>query len=98
LSPKQDELQQKIQIIRECLEEQFHDVRPHNITHERFFFHDGGKRSFQFGFHRSTMEAFPLSQLRRFMKIAVIPMILENPGMQAFYGPNGLTVREKVPN
>jgi hypothetical protein len=44
------------------------------------------------------MEAFPLSQLRRFMEMAVIPMILQNPGMQTFYGPGGLTVREKVPN
>lgn len=97
MSSIQDELQQKIKIIRECLGERFHDVRPHNITHERFFFHDG-KRSFQFGFHRPTMEAFPLAQLPRFMEIAIIPMILQNPGMQTFYGPDGLTVREKVSN
>ena len=61
-------------------------------------FHDGGKRSFQFGFHRPTMEAVPLGQLRRFMETSIIPMVLSNPGMQTFYGPDGLTVREKVPN
>ena len=53
MSSIQDELQQKIKIIRESLGARFHDVRPHNIKQERFFFHDG-KRSFQFGFHRPT--------------------------------------------
>ena len=95
--PDQGDLQQKLKIIRECLCARFQDVRPHNITHERFFFHDG-KRSFQFGFHRPTMEAFPLGQLRRLMEIVIIPMIMQNPGMQTYYGIDGLTVREKVPN
>lgn len=97
MSTIQDELQQKIQIIRECLGERFHDVRPHNITHERFFFHDG-KRSFQFGFHRQAMEAVPLVQLRTLMNTEIIPLIVQNPGMQTYYGADGLTVREKVPN
>jgi hypothetical protein len=97
LSPIQDELEQKIKIIRACLEARFQDVRPHNITQERFFFHDG-QRSFQFGFHRPTMESFPIGKLRNFMEIAIIPMILQNPRMQTYYGADGLTVREKVPN
>ena len=65
--------------------------------HQRFFFHDG-KRSFQFGFHLQTMEAVSLNHLRILMDTEIIPMILQNPGMQTFYGTDGLTVREKVPN
>jgi hypothetical protein len=44
------------------------------------------------------MEAVSLGHLRTFMETEIIPMILQNPGMQTFYGPGGLTVREKVPN
>jgi len=97
VSPAPNDLQQKIQIIRECLGGRFQDVRAHNLQQERFFFHDG-KQRFQFGFFRPVMEDFPLDRLRNYMESDVIPMIVQNPGLQTYLGTDGLSVRERVQN
>ena len=95
MSPAQDYVPDKIQIILECLGKRFHDVRPHNLQQEIFFFHDG-QRDFQFGFYRPVMEDLPLERLRTFMETEVIPMIVQNPGMQTFLGTDGFSIRDKV--
>ena len=51
MSPAQDDVPDKILIIRECLGKRFHEVRPDNVQQEIFFFHDS-HRDFQFGFYR----------------------------------------------
>jgi hypothetical protein len=95
MSPAQDDVPDKILIIRECLEKRFYEVRPHNVQQEIFFFHDG-QRDFQFGFYRPAMEDLPLERLRTFMETEVIPVIVQNPGMQTFLGTDGFSIRDKV--
>jgi hypothetical protein len=43
------------------------------------------------------MEALLLDRLRTFMETEAIPLIVQNPGMQTFYGTDGLSVRDTVP-
>ena len=95
MSPAQDDVPDKIRIILECLGKRFHDVRSHNVQQEIFFFHDG-QRDFQFGFYRPAIEEVPLERLRTFMETEVIPVIVQNPGMQTFLGTDGFSIREKV--
>ena len=95
MSPAQDDVPDKILIIRECLGKRFHEVRPHNVQQEIFFFHDS-QRDFQFGFYRPAMKDLPLERLRTFMETEVIPMIVQNPGMQTFWGTDGFSIRNKV--
>ncbi len=95
MSSDQDELQPKIQIIRECLAQRFHDVRLHNMREECFVFNDAA-HSFQLGFFRPALKGFTWTRLRMFMETDVIPMIVQNPDMQTFLAADGFSIRNKV--
>ena len=69
----------------------------HNLQQDCFVFSDG-KRSFQFGFYRPAIGELPLKEPGTFMETDVIPMIVQNPGMQTYLGADGLSVRDRVSN
>ncbi len=95
MSSVQDELQKKTHIIRKCLAQRFHDVAPHTMQLECFVFNDS-VHSFQFGFFRPALDELPEAKLEMFMETEVIPMIVQNPGMQTFLAVDGFSIRNKV--
>ncbi len=97
MNPVQYEIPEKVQLITDCLGKRFYDVRPHSFQRDRLVFHDG-QHFFQFGFFRPVLEDLPLKQLRTFMETEVIPMIVQNPGMQIIFGTDGLSVRDSALN
>lgn len=43
-----------------------------------------------------ALEELPLDRLRVFMEIEIIPLIVQNPGMQTFLGTDSLSVRDTL--
>jgi hypothetical protein len=84
---------QKIQIIRDCLEAMFHDVRQDNLS-ERFVFNNG-KQTSELKLDRAVVDDLPFDQIKHYMETQVVPKLHENPGKVIYVGSNGLSVLER---
>lgn len=91
----------KIQVIRNCLEKQFVDVKFNQNIRPTFVFHDSVKKQ---SWHLVFNEQFladhrSIEELQHFVESKVLSKVLKNPGKRIQISKLGdITVEEKNPS
>ena len=80
-------------IIRQCLEQWFHDVTPRTHT-ECFLYHDGTQTS-ELMLDREFLNAFQPEQLEDYLERTVLPTLRVNPGTSIRAGADGISVQAR---
>ena len=82
-----------IVIIRQCLEQWFHDVTP--STHTECFVYRDGTQTSELVLDREFIDDLRPEQLKRYMERTVLPTLRVSPGTVIRAGADGISVRAR---